>query len=65
MILLGLTGAASFSSYWYTVETGLADLAEAEGPVSVIGQVLKASSENPCQQRLTVEIKGVVLPEWN
>ncbi|NLY52800.1 MAG: DNA internalization-related competence protein ComEC/Rec2 [Firmicutes bacterium] len=63
MILLGLTGAASFSSYWYTVETGLADLAEAEGPVSVIGQVLKASSENPCQQRLTVEIKGVVLPE--
>ncbi|NLY30563.1 MAG: DNA internalization-related competence protein ComEC/Rec2 [Firmicutes bacterium] len=63
MVLVALTGAAGFSSYWYAVETGLAYLAEAEGPVLVLAQVLKTASDNPSRQRLTVEIKGVMVPE--
>lgn len=62
-VLVVLSGAANFSSYWYSVQNGLACLAEAEGPVSVIAQVLEAVSDNPSRQRLTVEVRGVLLPE--
>ncbi|NLA58353.1 MAG: DNA internalization-related competence protein ComEC/Rec2 [Firmicutes bacterium] len=63
MAILVLAGAAHFSGYWYAMETGLASLAEAQGPVSVVAQVIKAFSENPSRRRLTVELKGVVSPE--
>ena len=63
IILCGLAGAASFSSYWHTVDRGLSSLTEVEGPAEVVAQVIGVSYNHPFQRRVTVEIRGIVRPE--
>lgn len=63
VILVVLTGAASFSVYWATTKTSLSRLANGDYSLSVLAQVVKITEKSRSQRELVVDVKGVFLPE--
>mgnify|MGYP003780682641 CR=1 FL=1 len=63
MVLVMLIGAASFSVYWWSMETSLGHLADASEPITALGQIIDISYKTPFQRSLVVSLQGILLEE--
>ena len=63
VVLVILMGMVSFSVYWWTMETGLAPLADSSGPVTALGQIVDISDKTPFQRSLVVGLQGILTDE--
>jgi competence protein ComEC len=63
ILLLAMTGAASFCVYWSNVEFNLPDLVVTDRSVSVVARVRNVSSQTSLQRSLIVDLKGVLTPQ--